>query len=475
MDFLSSLGLTEVPEQQTRISHNKSIIQALNSNPSIQLGFDACCYCGKLLTNKATIVSCPKCHRVSYCSEGCMMADTKPNTYSDDNENQDENPNANGHGSIICALLRLCQLDEDVEEQLLTTNTKKSPQTQSTSSKTQTAIQKKKEEAKNRIQSELESYPATLANMIMEGPCYQSILQSCRTNSNPLRIHIIGASEEAELWNMSNNEILLQSYAEAFSEMAEVFHISHIYLDFVGPDCPSPNLQCTQLIHKTKKQKSTLHFSTYNTLYNSSAFANIQSTSSISSLPDIIAMFNPGFTCPDYQWEEPFQCLPKTGIPFLITTNTEMEAILDCQYLVQHGSLLEYPKMVQVMLDVEQGNGQIENEEGEDHDDYEEEDDGTMFFGENPYAGSRIRQSGTMANDVYIKNRFVFGGPSLYPMKQQKHTKKMTKEVIPSTKNTVINSISSSNAPNTSTKKLPKKKKNHSKKHKLKRSNPALI
>ena len=33
-----------------------------------------------------------------------------------------------------------------------------------------------------------------------------------------------------------------------------------------------------------------------------------------------------------------------------------------------------------------------------------------MFFGENPNAGIRVRQSGNMGNDLFVKNRWIFGG-----------------------------------------------------------------
>ena len=39
-----------------------------------------------------------------------------------------------------------------------------------------------------------------------------------------------------------------------------------------------------------------------------------------------------------------------------------------------------------------------------------DDDLGDMHFGENPFAGSRVRQSGNMANDLFVKNRWMFGG-----------------------------------------------------------------
>ena len=45
----------------------------------------------------------------------------------------------------------------------------------------------------------------------------------------------------------------------------------------------------------------------------------------------------------------------------------------------------------------------------DDDGDIDDEETG-MFFGENPFAGSRVRQSGNMANDLFVKNRWMFGG-----------------------------------------------------------------
>ena len=51
--------------------------------------------------------------------------------------------------------------------------------------------------------------------------------------------------------------------------------------------------------------------------------------------------------------------------------------------------------------------------------DEEEEDGCTFFFGENPYSGMRVRQSGTMGNDLYVKNRWIVGGLFQQQQKQQ--------------------------------------------------------
>ena len=48
MDFLTSLGLEDLPEQQTRIPKSFSG----DADFDLKLGFDACCSSGKVLTEK---------------------------------------------------------------------------------------------------------------------------------------------------------------------------------------------------------------------------------------------------------------------------------------------------------------------------------------------------------------------------------------------------------------------------------------
>jgi len=365
-----------------------------------------------------------------------MENDTKA---SDENDTLNDNPNANGHSSIICALLRLCNKDEKEEERM----------EKETFSETK-KITPKEEAARDRIQSELESYPATLANIIYDAPCFQKVLLTKKQSK--LIIHIIGASVEAELWNMTDTSKkqtkLLHSYAEALSDLAESFSIPSIHLVFIGPSCPSKNMHISQKIptypQKKKKFESILHVHTYSYIYNETLRKELSQSSDLpSSKPDIIALFNPGFTCTDYDWEETLSSLPsfsqssskhqlkevEDGTPFLITTNTEMEAVLDCQYLFDRGCISELPLMVQAMINAEneygptEGRGRDEDDNDEEHEMINTEEDNNnsmIFFGENPYAGSRIRQSGTMANDVFVKNMFMFGGPSLSKMKRTK-------------------------------------------------------
>jgi hypothetical protein len=272
-----------------------------------------------------------------------------------------------GHSSIICSVLKLCNDDEDVEEGLESTTN----------------------EARNRVQSELESYPATMANILREGPCYQEFMSAA---GSELTIHVIGASEESELWD--NKAGRLEAYTEALLQLAEDFGMKTINLHMIGPDCPEAQMDDERsLPYERNGSKSyTLHLQTHKSLYTSSLLQNI-------SKPHVVVLFNPGFTCPDYDWEDTVELL-EHGTAFLSTTNTEMEGVSDCNYMMDNKLFPHLPPLAAEIMGVE-GYGDL------------------TFFAENPYSGSRVRQSGTMANDAYVKNRWMMGGILAKPVKKR--------------------------------------------------------
>lgn len=363
MDFLRSLNVEDVPEQQTRTSR----LQEEHPDFDLNLGFDSCCTCGKA----APTVSCEKCRRVKYCTEKCRLEDA---------ECAVDDELALGHTSVICALLALCNDDEAVEEE--------------DGDEVASLGAERKQAAMDRVNSDYESYPATLANVMMESPCFQSSLQ--QRSKDELTIHIVGASEGSELWgdhpDPNQRRKVLQSYADALAEVAEIFHLSSIVLEFVGPECPHKFIDTTIPLPpvQAKQSSSKLHVKTSPHDYRKTELT-----------PDVIIFFNPGFTCPDYDWEETVASMKNFSIPFLVSTNTELEAIADLQYLWDRGLIQDIPAGLLGMLD---GN--------DDHEDQEEEEDkeGNAFLGINPYCGLRVRQNGTMANDVYVKSRWIFGG-----------------------------------------------------------------
>lgn len=105
-----------------------------------------------------------------------------------------------------------------------------------------------------------------------------------------------------------------------------------------------------------------------------------------------------GFTCPDYSWEEAVSAIPG-GTPYLITTNTELEGIADAQYLLENLFISNLPEGLAHILEPD-----APRTGDEDHD---------TVFSINPFSGERIRQSGTMANDLYVKSRWILCGKFL--------------------------------------------------------------
>ncbi len=297
-----------------------------------------------------------------------------------------------------------------------------------------------REAAIDHITSEYESYPATLANVLMDAACFQptldrfkkhrrsknvrpSELENIQLSRKTLTIHVIGASEESELWGdfklkHSTCKDVYSAYSEALLEMASSYSaISTIRLVFVGPNCPSKNSHEVRIIHPDKEssrpqnassdqnEKKRKHegssceviMESFKSLYNKKTLSKIP-------VPDFVVFFNPGFTCPDYDWAQALDACRQIDtsrrIPFLVTTNTEMEAISELQYLHQHGYIDDLPAMV---ADIVEGASEHEA-------DIADCNDNNVFFGESPNSGSRIRQSGNMANDLFCKNRWIYGG-----------------------------------------------------------------
>jgi hypothetical protein len=395
MDLLASLHVDDLPEQQTRT------VDLMSRHPDfdLALGFDACCTCGNSL-DKATTVVCRNCRRVSYCSLACRDQDASVTVAVVQAEEEEET--ALGHNSVVCALLKLCNDDEAIDEN-------------------QNIVDlDEREAAQDRVRSESESYPATLANVIAEGPCYQDVLRKASSRKK-LVLHVIGAATDSELWDEQDGETgqAWGAYAEALAELASSRSFHSIELVFVGPECPKQNLQVSRsmrLVKDEQKVVGELVMHTYRSDYNEDFLSH-------HSKADIVVFFNPGFTVPDYDWSNALACIEK-GTPFLSTTNTELEGIADSQYLLDQDRIQTMPPgLAEIFgLHVEQ--------------DEEEEDNTTSFFSVNPFSGLRVRQSGTMANDLYVKNRWMLGGvlDSFDPSKNQKDgsskKQRMTNEKI---------------------------------------------
>lgn len=383
MDLLASLQLEDLPEQQTRILIN-------DPESDLKLGFDSCCVCGKLSTK----VECSSCSRVKYCSKECRRKDSAGADF-DDAEQEEQ---ALGHTSVICALLSLCNDDEAIDE--------------GDEKELSSFSDDRRSAAVDRVASEFESYPATLANVIMDGPCYQEALE--KSKGSKLTIHVIGASTDSELWeghpDKNQEKKVFSNYADALAEVADRFQMKSIVLQFFGPQCPKINVDETIEIPSigTKKPSTKLQVRTFRGDYDGTAINKNQSK------PDILVFFNPGFTCPDYTWDKTlFSCMKDNRLPFLVTTNTEMEALADTQYLFDRALFQDIPQAIKYVFE-SNGEGGAPGE-GEEQDEISSDDDdnngdNSSFFSVNPYCGLRVRQSGTMANDLFVKSRWIFGG-----------------------------------------------------------------
>jgi hypothetical protein len=206
---------------------------------------------------------------------------------------------------------------------------------------------------------------------------------------------------------------VLDAFAEASANLAtylenflQVRSIS-IRCIFVGPDCPLRNYVGSLPIPDSKS--STLSVETYRRNYGDDA----GQPGDLLPAPDAIVFFNPGFTCPDYDWSTALSAStswPTAPTPFLVATNTEIEGYADVKCLLDSGHVDPSSLPVDVLdaMDVSAPNGVHRRRPQEDDDD--DYSGKTFLFRMNPYAGLRVRQSGTMGNDLYVKNRWIVCG-----------------------------------------------------------------
>ena len=486
MDLLASLGLrlNALPEQSTRLTSHPGIVRALESGTDVRLGFNCCLHCGSKLpaldggderdTSKKSskaASTCKGCKRVKYCSTSCRKADSEEESTKSSVE---EEPSACGHSPVICALLNLINDDDAAEEEYYaelnaTNNGKKKSATND-----KTADQKM-EAARYRINTEFESYHATLFNILSEGPDWfiEALTRRLRrledvrspepetkkrrrdkrdrSSTSPAKqhqserkrelvLHVVGASVDSEFWGWGGpkNESddsddeeredvpVLNAYAEASTNLTsylkDLLEISSISIRciFVGPECPS---RLRVEIPIPDSRSSTITFETHCCNYGDANQPYLPP-------PDAIVFFNPGFSCEDYDWSAALTAASAYQVssaslgatPFLITTNTEMEGLADMKYLLDGGYVdaKSLPGDILEAIDYNT-NGDEDGVDGS----------ATFFFSENTYAGMRVRQSGTMGNDLYVKSRWIVGG--LFQSSGKSQQKKRKNAEMPST------------------------------------------
>jgi hypothetical protein len=92
-----------------------------------------------------------------------------------------------------------------------------------------------------------------------------------------------------------------------------------------------------------------------------------------------------------------------------------MDGIADCQYLRDHNKIQSLPPVIAEIFgatlpSTEHHDNDYEDDESNERDGHRPPYDNTSFFSINPFCGSRVRQNGTMANDLFVKNRWILGG-----------------------------------------------------------------
>jgi len=471
MDLLASLGLADaLPEQSSRLDH-PGIVKSLNlTEEDVRLGFNRCLHCGDKFddaggaprkTRKGSSddggrlnkpVTCKGCKRVKYCSLACRASDAQACQ-------RDEATGCAGHSPVICSLLSLCDDDEAAEEEFYVDGGNDDEFASKKKASGSSADDTKRDAARYRAQTERESYPATLFNLLAESPNWfvEALTRRLRHMEDPrspqaetsepkkrrgkrdrtpppespaklhwegrrkreLVLHIVGASADSELWGWNGRERqdgakgqdefpgVLNAYAEAstnllsfLKDLLEIRECS-IRLIFVGPDCPkSKTARAAVEVPIPDSRGSFLVVEKHRCDYGSDEQPCL-------SPPDAIIFFNPGFSCTDYDWSKALSsaCAYQLSsdmmgcpTPFIITTNTEMEGFADVKCLLDGGYVdpKSLPREVLEAVDC--------SATGYD------ESSATFIFGQNPYSGFRVRQSGTMGNDLFVKNRWIIGG-----------------------------------------------------------------
>jgi hypothetical protein len=343
---------------------NSIITEALGSlltaDPELTPGLNSiCAICG---SSDASLL-CKGCKAICYCSKACMAkdrvnfdVDVAADDGSDFEDGSDEPPAGLGHTKAVCSALSTVVADDIAEEN---------------------------DDATDNNTSELESFAATLSNMLLSHPSYETLVQqggsTNEKNRRVLQVHIIGAEEGSEV-----TDAFEEMYGDALDDLCGQFSLD-VELVFVGPGLAS--LKAANKLAKPLKLSSNIK--AYLVPRNYEDFMTetgaVTATEFVRSTPDLVVFFNPGFTCQDYSWSDALKVIPE-GTPFIAATNTFMEGLGD-------GDWLHDNKFIAKPIE-----------------EVSESDNVPAFVGPNPWSGTRVRQSGVFANDLYVKNSVVLGG-----------------------------------------------------------------
>ncbi|GFR41103.1 hypothetical protein Agub_g1748, partial [Astrephomene gubernaculifera] len=188
----------------------------------------------------------------------------------------------------------------------------------------------------------------------------------------PVELVVLGAAADAELADLASWQVV----ATALGRDVRIL--------FVGPEVPD------ELAGSGAQQgRVAMRFvqSTYDALLlagngpagGAPAAGGGAAAGLAARAPDAFLAFNPGFTCPDYEWDATLAALGRAassrgGAPpprLIVATNTQMEGLMEAEMLGECG----WQPATQLAR--------------------------------NPYTSLKAIQSGTLANDLYRKNAWL--------------------------------------------------------------------
>lgn len=205
-----------------------------------------------------------------------------------------------------------------------------------------------------RIWTEHKSYPITISHCLYD--FLENKLSLVKTRE--ISVHIV-ASSKAELLH-SNQERTHTIYNEALENIIGRFLLKSVTLRFIGNECYR-NWHTEDFIFKSS---CILTITTHQLYYHDF----------VGEAPDVLLFFNPGFTFPEYKWNKSLHTIENNTMIY-VASNTKIECVMDWNYLLENKHI-----------------GETEE----------------CFVRLNLKCGKRVRQSNTMANDIFIKSRWVF-------------------------------------------------------------------
>ncbi|GLC44370.1 hypothetical protein PLESTB_000476700 [Pleodorina starrii] len=203
------------------------------------------------------------------------------------------------------------------------------------------------------------SYAYTAAYALQSLPAARGAARRAESGNRPLELVVLGAAADAELGDLDSWQVV----AAALNR--------DVRIKFVGPEVPED-------LADTEEQRGRVSMRFLQRTYEARSPQS-------GATPDIYFAFNPGFTCPDYEWSDTVKGLARAARSpsgggtsgssarpcLVVATNTSMEAQMEAEWLEEYGWRADAPSAT------------------------------------NPYTSLKLIQSGTLANDLYRKNAWL--------------------------------------------------------------------